>query len=102
MSDDLMRLADDGNPLEPPAPDPVRVAIPDPANDPVELVRRVVRTFAGQRNRSASTTAGVPLWKPVMEVLQLGQGSARRVCERYGYDPELRVRPLTWRKYGDR
>lgn len=56
-----------------------------------ELLRRVMANLA--RKRSNSARLSVPLWSAVADHFALGSTYAHELCVRFGYTPDLKVKP---------
>jgi hypothetical protein len=53
--------------------------------DDAELLKRAMRNLAGQRGRN-------PLWTVVMDHFALGSTYSQQLCERFGLDPNMKVK----------
>lgn len=53
-----------------------------------DLIGRVMNNIASKGAR----TGGQPMWATVADRFCLGSTYANQLCERYGFDPDLRVR----------
>lgn len=66
-----------------------------PELEPVELVRSLLYSLACRvRDRKRYRGRLVPLWSEVGALVGHGSGYSHRICRRYGYDPDLLIKPL--------
>lgn len=66
-----------------------------PELEPTELMRSVLYTLAC-RVRDPKRYRGrlVALWSEVGALTAHGSGYSHRICRRFGYDPDLRIKPF--------